>query len=42
MGLSNFNTMRTNNFKENWHKEIIPAGIWGIIVIVLLVLILFK
>jgi hypothetical protein len=30
------------NFKETWHKEIIPAGIWGAIIIVLLVLIYLK
>jgi len=30
------------NFKENWHREIIPVSIWGIIVIILLVLILIK
>ena len=30
------------NFKEGLHKEIIPFGIWGIIVIVLLIMILIK
>jgi len=30
------------NFKEGLHKEIIPAGIWGVIVLILLVLILLK
>jgi len=29
-------------FKENWHKEIIPATIFGITIIVLLTLILNK
>jgi len=30
------------HFKENWHKEIIPAGIWEIAVLVLLLLIYLK
>jgi len=30
------------NFKEQWHKEIIPMGFFGIIVVVLLFLILIK
>ena len=30
------------NFKENWHKEIIPATIFGIVILVLLTLIYLK
>jgi len=34
--------MENKFFKEGLHKEIIPFGIWGLAVIILLVLIYLK